>query len=268
MTAAPTTAPTVAIIDYGSGNLRSAEKALARAAREGNHAHQVIVTAGADIVSRADRIVLPGVGAFGDCMKGLASIDGMVAALEEAVLKRRVPFLGICVGMQLLATVGREHGEHRGLGWIAGEVVHLGTPLPGRSRAACPLDPQGGREIESDPAAHARGANKVERSLPLPLREGVGGRGSLKIPHMGWNELRVLHPHPLLDGMHDGSETYFVHSYEFRTKDHAHTLAVTDYGGPIAAVIGRDNIAGVQFHPEKSQRVGLQLLARFLTWSP
>jgi glutamine amidotransferase len=259
---------TVAVIDYGSGNLRSAEKALARAARESGAACEVIVTAEPGIVSRAERIVLPGVGAFGDCMNGLASIDGMVAALDDAVLKRGRPFLGICVGMQLLATVGREHGDHEGLGWIPGEVVRIGTPLPDRSRAACPLDPQRGREIESNSAARARGGNRIERSLPLPLREGVGGRGSLKIPHMGWNELRIVHAHPLLEGMRDGDEVYFVHSYAFRTKDAAHTLAVTEYGGRVAAVIGRDNIAGTQFHPEKSQRVGLQLLARFLGWRP
>jgi glutamine amidotransferase len=186
-------------------------------------------------VVRAERIVLPGVGAFGDCMAGLAAIPGMVAALEDAVLVRGVPFLGICVGMQLLAGVGREHGEHKGLGWIPGEVVRIGTPQPPASRTPSP-----------------------------PAGEGF----SLKIPHMGWNDIRVVHPHPLLDGMVDGTEAYFVHSYEFRTRDPAHTLAVTDYGGPIAAVVGRGNIAGVQFHPEKSQAVGLALLARFLRWRP
>jgi glutamine amidotransferase len=220
-----TATPIVAVIDYGSGNLRSAEKALARAARDSGTAHEVIVTADPDEVVRAERIVLPGVGAFGDCMRGLTSIGGMVAALEDAVLKRGVPFLGICVGMQLLASVGREHGEHKGLGWIDGEVVRI-----------APRD------------------------------------AALKIPHMGWNELRVQHAHSLLDGMGEGPEKhpemYFVHSYEFRTRDRAHTLAVTDYGGAIAAVVGRDNIAGVQFHPEKSQAAGLALLARFLKWQP
>jgi glutamine amidotransferase len=212
---------TVAIIDYGSGNLRSAEKAIARAAREANTGHDVVVTAEADAVARAERIVLPGVGAFGDCMAGLGAIPGMVGALEDAVLARGVPFLGICVGMQLLASVGREHGEHRGLGWIEGEVVRI-----------APTD------------------------------------GALKIPHLGWNEVRARRPHALLEGMADGAEAYFVHSYEFRTKDPAHTLAVADYGGPVAAVVGRGNIAGVQFHPEKSQAVGLALLARFLRWRP
>ena len=211
----------VAIVDYGSGNLRSAEKALARAAHEGGTGHEIVVTAEPDVVARAERIVLPGVGAFADCMRGLSSIPGMVAALEDAVLKRGVPFLGICVGMQLMASVGREHGDHAGLGWIGGEVVRIAP---------------------SDPA--------------------------LKIPHMGWNELRIARPHALTQGMSDGAETYFVHSYEFRPRDPAHTIATTDYGGRIAAIVGRDNIAGTQFHPEKSQAVGLALLGRFLTWRP
>ena len=211
----------VAIIDYGSGNLRSAEKALARAAHEHATGHDVTVTADPDRVARAERIVLPGVGAFADCMRGLSSIPNMVAALEDAVIERGAPFLGICVGMQLMATVGREHGDHPGLGWIAGEVVRI-----------TPDDPD------------------------------------LKIPHMGWNELHLLRPHALLDGMAEGSEVYFVHSYEFATADDAHTLATADYGGPITAMIGRDNIAGTQFHPEKSQAVGLALLERFLRWRP
>jgi glutamine amidotransferase len=211
----------VALIDYGSGNLRSAEKALARAAHESDSGHEIIVTSDPDVVARAERIVLPGVGAFGDCMNGLRAIDGMVDALEDAVLQCRVPFLGICVGMQLLATTGHEFGDHPGLGWISGDVVH------------------------------------IERSDP-----------SLKIPHMGWNELTILKPHPLLDDLGDQPNTYFVHSYEFRASHRAHVLATTDYAGEIAAVIGRDNIAGTQFHPEKSQAVGLRLLANFLAWRP
>jgi len=214
-------APILAIVDYGSGNLRSAEKALARAAREAGTGHEIIVTANPATVARAERIVLPGVGAFGDCMRGLAAIPGMVTALDDAVLKRGVPFLGICVGMQLLASIGREHGDHKGLGWIEGEVVSI-----------APADP------------------------------------ALKIPHMGWNELHTVRPHPLLDGMAKDAEAYFVHSYEFRAGDSARVLATTDYGGPITAIVGRDNIAGTQFHPEKSQAVGLALLARFLQWRP
>jgi imidazole glycerol-phosphate synthase subunit HisH len=206
----------VALIDYGSGNLRSAQKALARAG-----AAEIAVTDDPAIVAKAERIVLPGVGAFADCMAGVKAIPGMVEALEEAVLKRGRPFLGICVGMQLLATVGREFGDHAGLGWIAGEVVRL-TP--------------------SDPA--------------------------LKIPHMGWNELKIERPHPLLDGIESGAHVYFVHSYELRAKDAADVLATTDYGGALTAMIARGNIAGTQFHPEKSQAVGLRLLRNFLEWRP
>lgn len=211
----------VALIDYGSGNLRSAEKALARAAREGGLPHEIVVTADPEMVGRAERIVLPGVGAFADCMSGLSAIDGMIAALNEAVIARGRPFLGICVGMQLMASVGREFGDHPGLGWIEGEVVRL-TP--------------------SDPA--------------------------LKIPHMGWNELNVVHEHPLLADCKPGAHGYFVHSFEFRAKNPAHVLATADYGGAIAAVIGRDNLAGTQFHPEKSQAIGLALLRNFLMWKP
>jgi len=213
--------PTTALIDYGSGNLRSAEKALARAATETASGQQIVVTSDPDVVAKAERIVLPGVGAFGDCMNGLSSIDGMVAALEDAVRRRGVPFLGICVGMQLLADVGREFGDHEGLGWIAGEVV------------------------------------KMEPS-----------DASLKIPHMGWNELRITRPHPLLDGIGEHPHAYFVHSYEFRARDADDVVATTDYGGAVTAMIARDNIAGTQFHPEKSQAVGLRLLANFLRWNP
>ena len=209
----------VALIDYGSGNLRSAEKALARAASEHGTGHEIRVTSDPQIVLSAERVVLPGVGAFADCMRGVSSIPGMVNALEDKVLKRSAPFLGICVGMQLLADVGREHGDHKGLGWIPGEVVRL-TPT-----------------------------------------------GGLKVPHMGWNALNVLRPHPLLEGM-QGTDVYFVHSYIIRPNNPAHVLATTDYGGPVAAVVGRDNIAGTQFHPEKSQAAGLAFLARFLRWRP
>jgi glutamine amidotransferase len=213
--------PTVALIDYGSGNLRSAEKALARAARQGATGHDVVVTADPAAVAGAERIVLPGVGAFADCMRGLTSIAGMRDALEDAVLNRGVPFLGICVGMQLLARVGREFGDTAGLGWIGGEVVKLAL---------------------SD--------------------------ASLKIPHMGWNELTVLRPHPLFAGIETGAHVYFVHSFEFRADDSADVLATTEHGGLITAAIARANIAGVQFHPEKSQAVGLRLLQNFLGWSP
>ncbi|HXE05400.1 MAG TPA: imidazole glycerol phosphate synthase subunit HisH [Bryobacteraceae bacterium] len=212
---------TVALIDYGSGNLRSAEKALARATAEAGSGHAIVVTADPNQVGAAERIVLPGVGAFADCMRGVSSIPGMVEALEDSVLKRGAPFLGICVGMQLLAEVGREHGDHKGLGWIPGEVVRL------------------------EPAEPA-----------------------LKVPHMGWNSLSILQPHVLLAGITDGADFYFVHSYYLRPKNPAHILATTDYAGSIPAIIGRDNIAGTQFHPEKSQAEGLVFLQRFLKWRP
>lgn len=211
----------VALIDYGSGNLRSAEKALARAAFERGIAAEIAVTADPAIAAKADRIVLPGVGAFADCMGGLAALPGMVDALREAVLVKKVPFLGICVGMQLMASVGREFGDHKGLGWISGEVVRM-----------TPTDPD------------------------------------LKIPHMGWNELRILKPHPLFDGIETGAHAYFVHSYVFRATDKSHLIATTEYGGVVAAAVGRDNIVGTQFHPEKSQATGLALLGNFLTWTP
>lgn len=211
----------VALIDYGSGNLRSAEKALARAARESGGGHEILVTSDPDAVAKAERVVLPGVGAFADCMHGVLAIAGMREALEAAVLDRAMPFLGICVGMQLLATVGREFGETAGLGWIDGEVIPLAPSEP-----------------------------------------------SLKIPHMGWNELTITRPHPLFKDIESGAHTYFVHSFRFHAEDDTAVLATTDYGGPVAAAIGRDNIAGTQFHPEKSQAVGLTLLANFLSWSP
>jgi len=205
-----------ALIDYGSGNLRSAEKALARAG-----AAEIAVTDDPAVVAKAERIVLPGVGAFADCMNGVKSIPGMVEALQDAVLKRGRPFLGICVGMQLLASVGREFGDHAGLGWIDGEVVRL-----------------------------------------------TASDATLKIPHMGWNELKIERPHPLLAGIETGAHVYFVHSYELRAKDAADILATTDYGGAVTAMIARGNIAGTQFHPEKSQGMGLRLLRNFLEWRP
>ena len=212
---------TVALIDYGSGNLRSAEKALARAAADSGTGHEIVVTFDSNRVADAERIVLPGVGAFADCMRGVSSIPGMIEALEDAVLKRGVPFLGICVGMQLLADVGREHGDHKGLGWIGGDVVRLE-----------PAEPH------------------------------------LKVPHMGWNALSLLQPHGLFEGMADGTDVYFVHSYYIRPREAAHILATTEYAGSIPAIVGRDNIAGTQFHPEKSQAAGLAFLERFLKWRP
>ena len=213
---------TVAVVDYGSGNLRSAAKALERAAQESGRNVPVVVTAEPEAVTRAERIVLPGVGAFADCRRGLANLPGMEEALAEAVLRRGRPFLGICVGMQLLATVGREHGDHPGLDWIPGEVTAL-----------APADP------------------------------------ALKIPHMGWNELEITAPgHPLFAGLEKGLHVYFVHSYVFRPEDSGHMLARFDYGGPQTAAVGRDNLFGTQFHPEKSQAAGLRLLRNFLQWRP
>ncbi|PZQ79188.1 MAG: imidazole glycerol phosphate synthase subunit HisH [Ancylobacter novellus] len=214
----------VALIDYGSGNLHSAGKALERAARESGTNKTVLVTADPDVVRRADRIVLPGVGAYADCRRGLDAVPGMVEALTEAVLERGRPFLGICVGLQLLASRGLEHGVTEGLGWIEGDVVKIAP---------------------SDPA--------------------------LKIPHMGWNSLNLVRPHPLFEGIAtgaDGLDAYYVHSYHLKAANPAEVIATSDYGSTITAVVGRDNIAGTQFHPEKSQRLGLALLANFLKWTP
>ncbi|HLN23726.1 MAG TPA: imidazole glycerol phosphate synthase subunit HisH [Patescibacteria group bacterium] len=212
----------VVLIDYGSGNLRSAAKAFERAVAEAGLSDSVTVTADPELVRKADRIVLPGVGAFADCKAGLDALPGMRTALDEAVLTAGKPFLGICVGMQLLASWGREHGDHQGLGWIDGEVV--------------PLDP---------------------------------ADSALKVPHMGWNELDFTPgSHPLLDGLVPGQHAYFVHSYRFAAADAAHVLATVEYGGPIAAVVGRDNIVGTQFHPEKSQATGLAVITNFLRWRP
>ncbi|MDQ0325401.1 glutamine amidotransferase [Rhodopseudomonas julia] len=211
----------VAIIDYGSGNLRSAAKAFQRAARESGYAGEVTVTSDPEVVRRADHIVLPGVGAFADCRRGLDGVADMVAALEETVMKVGRPFLGICVGCQLMATRGLEKETTAGFGWIPGDVVEI-----------TPKDPD------------------------------------LKIPHMGWNELRRQNPHPLLDGIDEALDAYFVHSYHVVAADPEHVLATADYGGPVTAMIGRDNIAGTQFHPEKSQALGLALIANFLNWRP
>jgi glutamine amidotransferase len=212
---------TVAIVDYGSGNLRSAAKAIERAARETGADDRVLVTSSPREVAEADRIVLPGVGAFADCRAGLHGVPGMVDALQRAVIEQGRPFLGICVGMQLMATRGVEYGIHAGLDWIRGDVVRI------------------------DP-----------------------GRDHLKIPHMGWNELVDLKPHALLAGIAPRDHAYFVHSFQLKASRPETVLALTDYGGPITAVVGRDNLAGTQFHPEKSQTTGLRLIANFLRWKP
>jgi imidazole glycerol-phosphate synthase subunit HisH len=214
--------PILALIDYGSGNLRSAERALARAAAESGQRIEITVTSDPQTVSRAERIVLPGVGAFADCMAGLAAVPGLIEAMTQSVRQRGQPFLGICVGMQLLAGRGHEHGTHAGLGWIEGEVVRL-----------APHDP------------------------------------TLKIPQMGWNELDLLQGgHPLLEGLVAGDHAYFVHSYHFRPRTPGAVLAEVTYGETVAAMVTEENIAGTQFHPEKSQRVGLRILSNFLTWKP
>jgi glutamine amidotransferase len=215
---------TVAIVDYGSGNLHSAAKAFERAAREAGIAQPIVVTSSPEAVAQADRIVLPGVGAYADCRRGLDALGGMVDALNDSVLRRGRPFLGICVGMQLMAERGLEHGVTKGLGWIAGEVDKI-----------MPADP------------------------------------SLKIPHMGWNTLNVLRSHPLLDGIPTGPQglhAYFVHSYHLKVSSPADLIAQADYGVPITAIVGRDTIVGTQFHQEKSQRLGLRLIANFLKWTP
>lgn len=210
----------IAIIDYGSGNLRSAAKAFERAGRDAGLVADVLVTSDPDAVRAAERIVLPGVGAFGDCRAGLDAIPGMVEALEEAVRKEAKPFFGICVGMQLMAERGLEHGVHQGLGWLKGDVV------------------------------------KIEPSDP-----------SLKIPHMGWNELEVVNGHPLLEDM-PAAHAYFVHSYAFAVSDPPVLVARVDYGGPVTAMVAKDNMVGTQFHPEKSQALGLALIGNFLKWRP
>ena len=211
----------VVVIDYGSGNLRSAAKAVERAAAEVSSRLAVRVVSEAHAVLEAERIVLPGQGAFGDCAAGVAKVPGLRAALEETVIRKGRPFLGICVGMQLMASRGLEHGAHEGFGWIPGDVTRM---IP-----------------------HDR---------------------ALKIPHMGWNDLIVERDHPVLDGIPSGTDVYFVHSYAMRCHDPAHILARVEYGESYPAIIGRDNLIGTQFHPDKSQAAGLRLIANFLRWRP
>ncbi len=214
----------VAIIDYGSGNLHSAAKAFERASRESEANAQILITSEPQQVASADRIVLPGVGAFADCKRGLEAVPGLRDAIDTAVRAHSRPFLGICVGMQLMATRGLEFEVTDGFGWIAGEVR--------------PIKP-------NDPAS--------------------------KIPHMGWNTLDVINPHPLLSGIKTGEgglHAYFVHSYHLVPEDRAAVVAQTDYGGPVTAMVAKDNMAGTQFHPEKSQTLGLKLIANFLNWQP
>jgi imidazole glycerol-phosphate synthase subunit HisH len=214
----------VAIVDYGSGNLHSAAKAFERAARESRHDQPIVVTSDPDVMRRADRIVLPGVGAFADCRRGLNAVPGLIETLNEVVCAQGRPFLGICVGMQLMAERGYEYEVVEGLGWIAGEVDRI-----------TPRDP------------------------------------TLKIPHMGWNTLNELRQHPLLDQIPigaNGLHAYFVHSYQLQPADRRDLVAEAEYGGPVTAIVARDNYAGTQFHPEKSQRLGLKLIANFLKWAP
>ncbi|MGB7126139.1 MAG: imidazole glycerol phosphate synthase subunit HisH [Methylovirgula sp.] len=214
----------IAIVDYGSGNLHSARKAFERAAREAGVASEIKVTGDPEEVAKADRIVLPGVGAFADCRRGLDAVAGMVDALNEAVVEKGRPFLGICVGMQLMAARGLEYETTPGLGWIGGDVA-----------AIVPSDPR------------------------------------LKIPHMGWNTLDTQQDHALLAGIPTGPSglhAYFVHSYAFTGVAPDEVVAATEYGGPIVAIVGRDNMVGTQFHPEKSQRLGLALIGNFLRWQP
>lgn len=214
----------VAIIDYGSGNLRSVSKAFERAAREAGISVKIEITDKPEIVAKADRVVLPGVGAFADCKQGLLGIDGMYEALEQTICQQAKPYLGICVGMQLMATRGLEHGVTEGFDWIKGDV--------------CAIQPD-------DP--------------------------SLKVPHMGWNTLNVSRDHALLEGIKTGSEglhAYFVHSYHLMAEEQQDIVATANYGGPLTAMVARDNMVGTQFHPEKSQQLGLALITNFLKWTP
>ena len=208
------------LIDYESGNLHSAQKAFERMAREAN-AGTVVVTSDADVVARADRIVLPGDGAFPACAAALRGTSGVYDALVETVEQKARPFLGICVGMQLMATLGREYEDTAGLDWVSGEVVPIAPDDPG-----------------------------------------------LKVPHMGWNDLVIEVDHPVFEGVQTGDHAYFVHSYHFEVADAGQRLAHVDYGGDVTAVIGTDTRLGMQFHPEKSQDVGLRLIRNFLTWAP
>ena len=209
-----------ALIDYESGNLHSAEKAFQRMARE-TGAGEVVVTGDADVVARADRVVLPGDGAFPACMRELKGHSGLYDAMVEAVETKGRPFMGICVGMQLMASWGREYEDTPGLDWVTGEVVKIAPDNP-----------------------------------------------ALKVPHMGWNDLQIDTPHPLLDGIDTGAHAYFVHSYHFQVANPDERLAHVDYGGDVTAVIGRGTMVGTQFHPEKSQANGLRMIANFLNWAP
>jgi imidazole glycerol-phosphate synthase subunit HisH len=211
---------TTVLVDYDSGNLHSAEKAFQRMAAE-TGAEPVVVTSDPEAVARATRVVLPGDGAFPACRRGLRSFEGLEEALIEAVEVRGIPFLGICVGMQMLATWGREYEDVEGFGWVPGEVLRI-----------APADP------------------------------------ALKVPHMGWNDLVIDRPHPVLEGIATGDHAYFVHSYAMKVAEPGDLLAHVDYGGPVTAIMARDNVVGTQFHPEKSQRAGLQLIANFLGWRP
>ncbi|MEM9795638.1 MAG: imidazole glycerol phosphate synthase subunit HisH [Pseudomonadota bacterium] len=209
---------TTVIVDYDSGNLHSARKAFERMAREID-AGDIMVSSRPEDVALADRVVLPGDGAFPACRRGLKGFDGLEDALLEAVQRRAVPFLGICVGMQMMATRGLEYEPVDGFGWVPGEVDRIDAP-------------------------------------------------GLKVPHMGWNDLVLDTPHPVLDGLLTGDHAYFVHSYAMRPANSAHLLAHVDYGGAVTAIVGRDTMIGTQFHPEKSQRTGLRLIANFLAWKP
>ena len=209
-----------ALVDYDSGNLHSAAKAFERMAAEGGGG-RIIVTARPEEVAAADRIVLPGDGAFPACRTALAAVPGLFEAIEAAVIHKGRPFLGICIGMQMMVTLGREYRDTPGFGWLGGEVRRIEPDAPG-----------------------------------------------LKVPHMGWNDLVIDRPHPLLAGIGTGDHAYFVHSYQVALQDRADLLAHVDYAGIVTAVIGRDNMAGAQFHPEKSQKTGLRMIANFLAWKP
>jgi len=209
-----------ALIDYDSGNLHSAQKAFERMAHEAGHG-TIVVTSEPDVVAKADRIVLPGDGAFPSCRRALDAFTGLFEAIEEGVHKQGKPFLGICIGMQMMATRGLEFEPTEGFGWIPGQV----EPIR-------PADP------------------------------------TLKVPHMGWNDLVIDQPHAVLEGIATGDHAYFVHSFHFKVENRAHLLAHADYAGPITAIVGRDNMVGTQFHPEKSQATGLRLIANFLAWKP
>ncbi len=214
----------VSIVDYGSGNLRSAQKAFERAARDAELSADIRLVSDPETILKSDRIVLPGVGAFADCRAGLDAVSGMYEAISESVIERGRPFLGICVGMQLMADRGLEKTVTEGFGWIAGDVVEIAPKGP-----------------------------------------------NLKIPQIGWNTIELEQPHPLFEGIktgEDGLHAYFVHSYQLACKNLEEQIAVTNYGGPISALVAKDNLAGTQFHPEKSQKLGLTLIANFLKWNP